>query len=168
MNCECHSHLNFWAIQNSGSDQIWPPRSVAFLCERQRTFANAERMLNYYWANWYELGAIWQICKRFAFANGYSFKWDRVLMQSKRKKKKHQFVLIVCYEARGGGGGGELKLVMHGVGQNCWQIDLLSTDNVPTKHYGKRTDTNWCSQSVCLFGNYPVASCAFDHWSVYQ
>ena len=79
MNCECHSHLNFWAIQNSGSDQIWPPRSVAFVCERQRTSANAERMLNYYWANWCEFGGIWQICKRFAFVNGYSFKWDRVL-----------------------------------------------------------------------------------------
>ena len=43
--------LNFWAAQNSGSDQISPPRSVALVCERRRTSANAERMLNYYWAN---------------------------------------------------------------------------------------------------------------------
>ena len=79
MNCECHSRLNFWAVQNSGSDQISPLRSLAFVCERQRTSANAERMLNYYWANWYESGAIGQFCKRFTFANGYSLKWDRAL-----------------------------------------------------------------------------------------
>ena len=82
MNCECHSRLNFWAVQNSGSDQISPPRLLAFVCERQRTSANAERMLNYYWANWYESGAIGQFCKRFTFANGYSLKWDRALIWS--------------------------------------------------------------------------------------
>ena len=79
MNCECHSRLNFWAVQNSGSDQISPPRSLTFVCERQRTSANAERMLNYYWANWYESRAIGQFCKRFTFANSYSLKWDRAL-----------------------------------------------------------------------------------------
>ena len=92
MNCECHSHLNFWAVLNSGSDQISPPRSLAFVCECHRTSANGERKLNYYWANRYESGVIWQVCKRFRFANGYSLKWDQPFIL--------EYVLFTVYHVR--------------------------------------------------------------------
>ena len=83
-NCRANELRMPFALKFLGSPKLWehqisPPWSLAFVCERQRTSGNAERMLNYYWANWYESGAIWQICKRFTFANGYSLKWDRPL-----------------------------------------------------------------------------------------
>ena len=77
--CKANELRMPFALKFLGSPKLWERSDFAsaITCVRLRTSANAERMLNYYWANWYESGAIWQICKRFTFANGYLLKWDR-------------------------------------------------------------------------------------------
>ena len=129
MNCEYHSRLNFWAVQNSGSDQISPPRSLAFVCERQRTSANAERMLNYYWANWYESGATGQFCKRFTFANGYSLKWDRAYTE---KHTGHIYMVCSCLNAGPWWCKANPILIYQGV-HCCTNVCYLHLDISPLK-----------------------------------